>query len=77
MRPVSENTCRAKPEEAGSGNPDPTMRHPAGSPKGSIKGENMPPLGGEDIAPADSDRSPKLSQEQAKEADKEGEAPEG
>ena len=44
----------AKPDDVGSGNPDPTMRHPRGSPKG----ENMPPVGGESMEPADSKRSP-------------------
>ncbi len=40
----------AKQDDGGSGNPDPTMRHAKGSPKG----ENMPPKGGESISPADS-----------------------
>ena len=52
----------AKPDEAGSANPDPTMQKPQGSPKG----ENMPPAGGEEIAPADRTRSPKETQEQMK-----------
>ena len=42
---------RAKQDDGGSGNPDPTMRHAKGSPKG----ENMPPLGGESISPANSE----------------------
>lgn len=52
--------ARAKENETGSANPDPTMAHPPGSPKG----ENMPPRGGEDIAPADATRSPKATQKQ-------------
>ena len=43
---------RAKQDDGGSANPDPTMKHAKGSPKG----ENMPPLGGESISPADSTR---------------------
>ena len=41
---------RAKQDDGGSGNPDPTMRHAKGSPKG----ENVPPLGGESISPVNS-----------------------
>ena len=44
--------AQAKPDDGGSANPDPTMQHPKGSPKG----ENMPPKGGESISPADSTR---------------------
>ena len=33
-----------------AGNPDPTMKKPAGEPSG----ENVPPKGGESMAPADS-----------------------
>ncbi len=43
---------RAKQDDGGSGNPDPTMQHAKGSPKG----ENMPPAGGESISPANSTR---------------------
>ena len=43
---------RAKQDDDGSANPDPTMKHAKGSPKG----ENMPPLGGESISPAGSKR---------------------
>ncbi len=70
MRPAADLIARAKPDEAGSGNPDPTMQHAPGSPKGTLQGENMPPAGGEDIAPAGNARSPKASQEQIKEAGK-------
>lgn len=35
-----------------AGNPDPTMKKPAGDPSG----ENVPPKGGESMAPADSKR---------------------
>ena len=40
----------AKDDEAGSGNPDPTMKKPPGKPSG----ENVPPAGGESMSPADS-----------------------
>ena len=43
---------RAKQDDDGSANPDPTMKHAKGSPKG----ENVPPLGGESISPAGSRR---------------------
>ena len=56
-----------KPDDAGSGNPDPTMKKPGGSTGKSPKGENMPPLGGEDIAPAGHSRSPGETQKQVKE----------
>ena len=55
---------RAKPEEAGSGNPDPTMKSVGKVDPATIKGENMPPCGGEDIAPAGG-RSPKTTRETA------------
>lgn len=41
---------RGEDVEAGSGPADPTMRKPAGEPSG----ENVPPAGGESMAPADS-----------------------
>ena len=56
----------SKPHDAGSGNPDPTMKKPGGSTGKSPKGENVPPLGGEDIAPADHHRSPAETQKQIK-----------
>lgn len=59
---------RAKPEEEGSGNPDPTMKPAGKADPATIKGENMPPRGGEDIAPADG-RSPKTTQDHAGERD--------
>ena len=65
MRHRQASPVHAKPEETGSKNPDPTMQKPKGSPKG----ENMPPSGGEDISPAGNDRSPKTSQEQVKKDD--------
>ena len=68
MRQRQADIAHAKPDDAGSGNPDPTMRKPEGSPKG----ENMPPRGGEDISPAGEGRSPAESQKQVKE---EAEAP--
>lgn len=40
----------AKNDETGSGNSDPTMRELPGKPSG----ENVPPAGGESMAPADS-----------------------
>ena len=40
----------AKDDETGSGNPDPTMAELPGKPAG----ENVPPAGGESMAPADS-----------------------
>ena len=42
--------AHAKQDDGGSANPDPTMQHAKGSPKG----ENMPPKGGESISPANS-----------------------
>ena len=54
-----------KPDDKGSANPDPTMRKGPGSPKG----ENMPPLGGESISPADQ-RSPGDTQKQIKRDEK-------
>ena len=42
----------AKQDDGSSANPDPTMRHAKGCPKG----ENMPPKGGESMSPADSRR---------------------
>ncbi len=56
----------SKPDDAGSGNPDPTMKNPGGTTNKSPKGENMPPLGGEDIAPAGGSRSPGETQKQVK-----------
>ncbi len=53
------------PDDKGSSNPDPTMKKGPGSPKG----ENMPPLGGESISPADQ-RSPGETQKQIKDDDK-------
>ncbi len=50
-----------KPDDAG-GNPDPTMK-----PRGGHAGESVkPPVGGEDIAPADGHRSPAASQKEVK-----------
>ena len=43
---------RAPQDDGGSANPDPTMKNAKGSPKG----ENMPPAGGESISPASSTR---------------------
>ena len=62
----------AKSDEGGSGNPDPTMKKPGGSTGKSPKGENVPPLGGEDIAPAGHHRSPGETQKQVKEDLKSG-----
>ena len=56
----------SKPDDGGSGNPDPTMKKPGGATGASPKGENMPPLGGEDIAPADRSRSPGETQKRVK-----------
>ena len=53
----------SKPDDAGA-NPDPTMKPQGGQPGESVK----PPIGGEDIAPADEGRSPAASQEQVKES---------
>lgn len=39
-----------KDDETGSSNPDPTMKKPPGKPSG----ENVPPAGGESMAPTDS-----------------------
>lgn len=66
----AERITRSKPEEAGSSNPDPTMKSPSVSPKSSRKGENMPPSGGEDIAPAEGTRSPEATQKQIKRDDR-------
>ena len=60
---LASTIARAKPEEAGSGNPDPTMKSVGKSDPATIKGENMPPRGGEDIAPPDG-RSPRIAREQ-------------
>ena len=59
---------RAKPEEAGSGNPDPTMKSVGKTDPAVIKGENMPPRGGEDIAPAEG-RSPEATREHVERSD--------
>ena len=56
---------RAKPDDAGSGNPDPTMKPVGKADPATIRGENMPPFGGEDISPADGGRSPKATREEA------------
>ncbi len=44
----------AKPDDEGAEPHDPTMKKGPGS----LKGENMPPSGGESMAPADSGRKP-------------------
>ena len=51
---VVSRTLFAKPDDAGAAAHDPTMKKGPGSPKG----ENMPPAGGESMAPADSGRTP-------------------
>ncbi len=65
MRNRQADIAYAKPDDAGSKTADPTMQKPAGSPKG----ENMPPRGGEDIAPDDDARSPAATQKQIKDDD--------
>ena len=57
---------RAAQDDGGSANPDPTMKHA----KGNLKGENMPPAGGESISPADSTRPSRPNKEDAGHAEK-------
>ncbi len=66
--PADLRIVRAKPEEAGSNNPDPTMKPVGKSDPATIKGENMPPRGGEDIAPADG-RSPEATRDHVRGTD--------
>ena len=51
---VLSRTVFAKPDDYGAPARDETMKKGPGSPKG----ENMPPAGGESMAPADSARKP-------------------
>ena len=64
--------ARAKQDDGGSANPDPTMQRPKGSPKG----ENMPPAGGESISPADSTRPSRPNEYGAVPDDEADDAPE-
>ena len=68
MNRAAPTPLRSKPDDGGSANPDPTMQHPPGSPKG----ENMPPRGGESIAPAEGARSPEATQKQVKRDERDG-----
>ena len=67
--------AHAKQDDGGSANPDPTMQHAKGAPKG----ENMPPKGGESISPAGSKQPSRPNEFGAVPAEKgatDGETPE-